>query len=60
MNKLTLLCVVISVFMLTGCDFFRTLAGRPTSKDIEAKQEVLREEQRQARDLAAKTGFSGV
>lgn len=38
MNKLTLICIVISVFSLTGCDFFRTLAGRPTSRDIEAIQ----------------------
>ena len=38
MKRLTLSVVVLSVFLLTGCDFFRTLAGRPTSKDIDAKQ----------------------
>ena len=38
MKKLTLLCIVIPMLTLTGCDFFRTLAGRPTSKDIEKKQ----------------------
>lgn len=27
--------------MATGCDFFRVLAGRPTSKDIEAKREQI-------------------
>ena len=27
---------------LTGCDFFRSLAGRPTSSEIEAKREVIR------------------
>lgn len=38
MKRISLLLVIISAFLLTGCDFFRTLAGRPTSKDIEAKQ----------------------
>ena len=38
MKRLTLSVVIVSVFLCTGCDFFRTLAGRPTSKDIEAKQ----------------------
>lgn len=28
---------------LTGCDFFRTLAGRPTSSEIEATREVIRQ-----------------
>jgi hypothetical protein len=38
MKRLTLTVVMVSAFLLTGCDFFRTLAGRPTSKDIDAKQ----------------------
>ena len=38
MKRLTLSVVMVSVFLCTGCDFFRTLAGRPTSKDIDAKQ----------------------
>ena len=29
---------MVPLLTLTGCDFFRTLAGRPTSKDIENKQ----------------------
>ena len=34
--------VLLSVAMMaTGCDFFRMLAGRPTSKDIEAKREKI-------------------
>lgn len=38
--------LVFSAFMLTvvlcsGCDFFRTLAGRPTSSDIEAMRVEL-------------------
>ena len=36
----------MSLFMVTGCDFFRTLAGRPTSEEIEQmKVEILRAEQ---------------
>ena len=38
MSRVTLSLVILSAFLLTGCDLFRTLAGRPTSKDIEAKQ----------------------
>ena len=36
----------MSLLLVTGCDFFRTLAGRPTSEDIEKKKvEILRQEQ---------------
>ena len=46
MKGLTLSVVIISAFLLTGCDFFRTLAGRPTSADIEQKRlEILLAEQ---------------
>jgi hypothetical protein len=38
MRRITLPLVMLSAFLFTGCDFFRTLAGRPTSKDIDAKQ----------------------
>ncbi len=39
--------VLLSVAMLvSGCDFFRVLAGRPTSKEIAAKrEEILRSAQ---------------
>ena len=30
-----------AVLLAGGCDFFRGLAGRPTSADIEAKREVI-------------------
>ena len=33
-------CVAL-LFLVSGCDFFRTLAGRPTSAEIEAKRERL-------------------
>ena len=47
-----LLAVALTV---TGCDFFRRLAGRPTSVDIEAMREVIksREEARQAAEAAS-------
>ena len=36
---LVIVSVLLSVALfVTGCDFFRVLAGRPTSKDIEAKR----------------------
>ena len=52
MRKVMILLMGVSLFAVTGCDFFRTLAGRPTSRDIEKmKMEILREEQ--AAELAA-------
>ena len=46
MRKSFVLLVLTAIFTLTGCDFFRTLAGRPTSEDIELRKiEVLRAEQ---------------
>lgn len=43
--------VISAVVMLPGCDFFRTLASRPTSDDIRAKRELIAAEElrRQAR-----------
>ena len=39
--------------MLSGCDFFRKVAGRPTSDDIEAKRtEIARVEAQRAREQA--------
>lgn len=35
MKRMTLCFLLLSAFLFSGCDFFRTLAGRPTSKDIE-------------------------
>lgn len=36
------LCTCLS--LLSGCDFFRSMAGRPTSADIAAKREALENE----------------
>ena len=47
----TLFICAVAVLLVTGCDFFRVLAGRPTSKEIEAKRaEILRSVLRQAQD----------
>lgn len=46
MKKILVLLFGVSLFTLTGCDFFRGLAGRPTSEDIERKRlEIIRAEQ---------------
>lgn len=43
MSKATVFVAMCSVVLLfSGCDMFRKMAGRPTSKDIEAKREALR------------------
>ena len=46
-RRFLILVALLSVTIVaTGCDFFRVLAGRPTSKEIEAKRaEILRSAQ---------------
>ncbi len=46
-RRFLILVALLSVtLVVTGCDFFRVLAGRPTSKEIEAKRaEILRSAQ---------------
>ena len=34
--------LIAASLSVTGCDFFRALAGRPTSRDIEAKRELMK------------------
>lgn len=42
MKKILLVTSLLTVvLMVSGCDFFRRLAGRPTSEDIAAKKEIL-------------------
>ena len=38
MKRTIFFMMLASLFTLTGCDFFRTLAGRPTSEDILEKK----------------------
>lgn len=53
MRKYIMLLAVAALFTLTGCDFFRKMAGRPTSEELEAMRiEKLRvEEERLQADL---------
>lgn len=46
MRKSLILLMLAVMLLATGCDFFRTLAGRPTSKDIDAKRlEIMKSEE---------------
>ena len=46
MKKSSILLIVISLLALTGCDFMRKLAGRPTSEEVEGMRiEILRAEE---------------
>lgn len=46
MKKSYILLIVMALLSLTGCDFMRKLAGRPTSQDVENKRiEILRAEE---------------
>lgn len=46
MKRSIILLLAASMLTFTGCDFFRTLAGRPTSAEIEARRlEILRAEE---------------
>ena len=38
MRKSYILLALTALLMITGCDFMRKLAGRPTSEDIENKK----------------------
>jgi hypothetical protein len=53
MKKTYIIILLAAAFMLTGCDFFRKVAGRPTSEDIEVKRaEIVRVEAQKAREQA--------
>ncbi len=43
--------LLIAVTLLTGCDFFRSLVGKPTSKDIERMKQEAAEKARKQREL---------
>lgn len=43
-KAIVLTALAASVCLLGGCDFFRQLAGRPTSEDIEAKRLRIEQE----------------
>lgn len=41
MKKTVILALVAGAVLVSGCDFFRSLAGRPTSEEIAAKRDSL-------------------
>lgn len=41
MRKIYIPLVLLTMLMFTGCDFFRILAGRPVSEEIEAKRKQI-------------------
>ncbi|MCQ2141175.1 MAG: SPOR domain-containing protein [Bacteroidales bacterium] len=47
MRRITLIFSVLaaSMLLLTGCDFMRALAGRPTSEEIEKRAALIKREQ---------------
>ena len=48
MKKISIIAAfAVVVCLLGGCDFFRQLAGRPTSKEIRAKQERIEQDARE-------------
>ncbi len=55
--KQSYILLALAVMMtVTGCDFFRRLAGRPTSEYIEEKKlEILRAEEAAARERDRKS-----
>ena len=51
---LTILSLAAAVMLASGCDFFRTLAGRPTSAEIAAKRLYIEQmESRKAEEAEA-------
>lgn len=55
MKKMTLVTAsMLLLCLVSGCDFFRSLAGRPTSSEIEAKRARLEQaEERRAAEARA-------
>lgn len=46
MKKSVLVALAVSAIILSGCDFLRTIAGRPTAKKVEAvRLERIRQEE---------------
>lgn len=55
-NTITIASLLLVLALVSGCDFFRKVAGRPTSEEIRAKTEAMAKvaEEHQARELEAK------
>ena len=52
MKRSVLFLLVSAALVLSGCDFVRTLAGRPTSDDLDVKRSTIDRAQNVARDQA--------
>ncbi len=52
MKKSYILVLFSAMLMLSGCDFFRKVAGRPTSEDIEAKKVEIARVEKEREELA--------
>ncbi len=58
-----ILLLALAALMATGCDFFRKVAGRPTSREIEAKAEAIaarKAEAEKARQKAIRDSIAAV
>lgn len=47
MKRTVLITLLLCSIVLSGCDFFRALAGRPLSAEIEAKREIIEKQLRE-------------
>ena len=53
-KAIVIAALAASVCLLGGCDFIRTLAGRPTSHELAAKREMI---EQQAAEVQLFSGF---
>jgi len=60
MKGSVILSILCAALLLSGCDFMRTLAGRPTSADLEAKRAAIRQAQEEARLQAVQDSLERV
>lgn len=50
MKKLVNFLLIFSLLSLSGCDFLRKVASRPTSEDLQAKSELIQRRRKAERD----------
>ena len=61
MKRSVMLLMLATVFVVTGCDFFRVVAGRPTGEEIEnKKQELLLAQKAQEAEQARRDSIAKV
>ena len=52
MKRTYIVAMLAALMLVTGCDFFRKIAGRPTSADIEEKKVLIARHQEEQAELA--------